>query len=236
MSRLPVIVSFGGINPAGRSSLHHGYRRLVIEKIGVEEKNKTIEKKGKDLMVSWNEATETCKKNKECCLNMTRNGLYGKDVHLWTKEKDGTDPDKVADEIEERNGTRRFRVCAIPGKHGYNLQKGSGCWQETPSNNFWQTLGFEDEDPSCGQGYTEIARTTVNKDSPTWTFRNFKQFTNGLISGSSTYDENDLLHAFQNHESALPRNNEGILDMNKPISCKNIQHRYCATTIKSNST
>ena len=42
MSRLPVIVSFGGVNPAGRSSLHHGYRRLVLEKIGVEEKNKTL--------------------------------------------------------------------------------------------------------------------------------------------------------------------------------------------------
>ncbi|MCB1691825.1 MAG: beta-ketoacyl synthase [Pseudomonadales bacterium] len=34
MSRLPVIVSFGGINPAGRSSGHHGYRRLVHEKLG----------------------------------------------------------------------------------------------------------------------------------------------------------------------------------------------------------
>ncbi|MDC2963826.1 beta-ketoacyl synthase [Gammaproteobacteria bacterium] len=42
MSRLPVIVSLGGVNPAGRSSLHHGYRRMVIEKIGVCEKNKTL--------------------------------------------------------------------------------------------------------------------------------------------------------------------------------------------------
>lgn len=33
MSRLPVIVGFGGVNPAGRSSAHHGYRRLVIDKI-----------------------------------------------------------------------------------------------------------------------------------------------------------------------------------------------------------
>ncbi len=31
MSRLPVIVGFGGINAAGRSSFHHGYRRLVID-------------------------------------------------------------------------------------------------------------------------------------------------------------------------------------------------------------
>ncbi|MFT4676257.1 MAG: acetoacetyl-[acyl-carrier protein] synthase [Candidatus Azotimanducaceae bacterium] len=33
LSRLPVIVGFGGINPAGRSSAHHGYRRLVIDSL-----------------------------------------------------------------------------------------------------------------------------------------------------------------------------------------------------------
>lgn len=31
MSRLPIIVGFGGINAAGRSSFHHGYRRLVVD-------------------------------------------------------------------------------------------------------------------------------------------------------------------------------------------------------------
>jgi len=31
MSTLPVIAGFGGISPAGRSSAHHGYRRLVID-------------------------------------------------------------------------------------------------------------------------------------------------------------------------------------------------------------
>ncbi len=33
MSHLPVIVGFGGISPAGRSSAHHGYRRMVIDKL-----------------------------------------------------------------------------------------------------------------------------------------------------------------------------------------------------------
>ncbi|MCF6237247.1 MAG: beta-ketoacyl synthase, partial [Candidatus Marinimicrobia bacterium] len=33
MARLPVIVGFGGINPAGRSSAHHGYRRMVIDRL-----------------------------------------------------------------------------------------------------------------------------------------------------------------------------------------------------------
>ncbi len=31
MARLPLIVGFGGVNPAGRSSFHHGYRRTVID-------------------------------------------------------------------------------------------------------------------------------------------------------------------------------------------------------------
>lgn len=31
MARLPVIVGFGGVNAAGRSSFHHGYRRMVID-------------------------------------------------------------------------------------------------------------------------------------------------------------------------------------------------------------
>jgi acetoacetyl-[acyl-carrier protein] synthase len=30
MAKLPVIAGFGGINPAGRSSGHHGYRRMVL--------------------------------------------------------------------------------------------------------------------------------------------------------------------------------------------------------------
>ena len=33
LANLPVIVGFGGINAAGRSSFHHGYRRLVIDAI-----------------------------------------------------------------------------------------------------------------------------------------------------------------------------------------------------------
>ncbi|MEE8056703.1 MAG: beta-ketoacyl synthase [Pseudomonadales bacterium] len=33
MVRIPVIAGFGGINPAGRSSFHHGYRRLIIDKL-----------------------------------------------------------------------------------------------------------------------------------------------------------------------------------------------------------
>jgi len=41
LSRLPVIVGFGGINPAGRSSGHHAYKRLVVDKLGSKEASST---------------------------------------------------------------------------------------------------------------------------------------------------------------------------------------------------
>ncbi len=42
MAHLPVIVGFGGYNSAGRSSFHHGYKRLVIESLPVSERQKTL--------------------------------------------------------------------------------------------------------------------------------------------------------------------------------------------------
>jgi acetoacetyl-[acyl-carrier protein] synthase len=41
MSRLPVIVGFGGVNSAGRLSCHHGYRRMVIDALGEAEASET---------------------------------------------------------------------------------------------------------------------------------------------------------------------------------------------------
>ena len=42
MSRLPVIVGFGGFNAAGRSSFHHGYRRMVIESLPEKLREETL--------------------------------------------------------------------------------------------------------------------------------------------------------------------------------------------------
>lgn len=42
MSRLPVIVGFGGINAAGRSSFHQGYRRLVLDALPEAERQRTL--------------------------------------------------------------------------------------------------------------------------------------------------------------------------------------------------
>ncbi|MDH4018763.1 MAG: beta-ketoacyl synthase [Xanthomonadales bacterium] len=40
--RLPVITGFGGINPAGRLSFHHGYKRLVIDAMSAAEQDSTF--------------------------------------------------------------------------------------------------------------------------------------------------------------------------------------------------
>jgi acetoacetyl-[acyl-carrier protein] synthase len=37
MAIIPVIVGFGGINPAGRSSAHHGFKRTVIDQLSSDE-------------------------------------------------------------------------------------------------------------------------------------------------------------------------------------------------------
>jgi len=42
MQRLPVITAFGGFNPAGRSSFHRGYRRLVLDKLSAAERIDTL--------------------------------------------------------------------------------------------------------------------------------------------------------------------------------------------------
>ena len=41
LSRLPVIVGFGGVNPAGRSSSHHAFRRLVIDSLSSSDAGRT---------------------------------------------------------------------------------------------------------------------------------------------------------------------------------------------------
>lgn len=41
MARIPVIVGFGGVSGAGRTSFHHGYRRLVIDALNSQHRDKT---------------------------------------------------------------------------------------------------------------------------------------------------------------------------------------------------
>ena len=41
MTRLPVIVGFGGVNPAGRVSFHHAYKRLVFDALAESDLENT---------------------------------------------------------------------------------------------------------------------------------------------------------------------------------------------------
>lgn len=42
MAQLPVIVGFGGINPAGRASFHHAYRRIIMDSLSSTQRTETI--------------------------------------------------------------------------------------------------------------------------------------------------------------------------------------------------
>lgn len=42
MVKLPVITAFGGYSPAGRSSSHHAFRRMIIESLSEEERQETL--------------------------------------------------------------------------------------------------------------------------------------------------------------------------------------------------
>ncbi|HIG37372.1 MAG TPA: beta-ketoacyl synthase [Oceanospirillaceae bacterium] len=53
MSNLPVIIGFGGVNPAGRTSSHHGYRRLILDSLDQQSRIDTLT----DLAILTNTAT-----------------------------------------------------------------------------------------------------------------------------------------------------------------------------------
>ncbi|QBN08853.1 beta-ketoacyl synthase [Enterobacter cloacae complex sp.] len=42
MVKLPVITAFGGYSPAGRSSFHHAFRRMIIDSLSEEERQETL--------------------------------------------------------------------------------------------------------------------------------------------------------------------------------------------------
>lgn len=42
MAHLPVIVGFGGVNSAGRTSFHHSYRRMTIDRLAASDTTDTM--------------------------------------------------------------------------------------------------------------------------------------------------------------------------------------------------
>jgi len=43
MTALPVIVGFGGVGPAGRSSFHHAYRRIIFDHLSPAQQVQTTQ-------------------------------------------------------------------------------------------------------------------------------------------------------------------------------------------------
>ena len=42
MTALPLIIGMGGVNAAGRTSFHQGFRRIVIDKLTAEARQETF--------------------------------------------------------------------------------------------------------------------------------------------------------------------------------------------------
>ena len=57
--RLPVITGFGGINPAGRVSFHHAYKRMVIDALSQDEQTRTYRSLAGLMGVNEHESAES---------------------------------------------------------------------------------------------------------------------------------------------------------------------------------
>ncbi|MFL2527204.1 MAG: beta-ketoacyl synthase [Candidatus Azotimanducaceae bacterium] len=62
-SPLPVMVGFGGVNPAGRASFHHAYRRLVIDKLGQQKQDTTFASLAKLMRLDGNSQDSTVRQH-----------------------------------------------------------------------------------------------------------------------------------------------------------------------------
>ena len=53
MTSLPVIIGFGGISSAGRSSAHHAYRRTVLESLPAVQQAHTLRALAAMMGLGW---------------------------------------------------------------------------------------------------------------------------------------------------------------------------------------
>ena len=104
MAHLPVIVGFGGVNSAGRSSFHHGFNRMVIDHLSPEKQQETY--LGLATLMGLLRYEQGCfqdREGKECNIEQVadRFGNYIREHTLLRKiERDFFDVDNV--EINHR--------------------------------------------------------------------------------------------------------------------------------------
>ncbi len=99
--KLPVIVGFGGFNPAGRISFHHSYRRTVIDAIGEEDRNNTYQSLATLMGLQDNPA-------KPATRQYINDHTLIRRIELW--DPDATDCHRVVNLEGIDNEPLRFRI------------------------------------------------------------------------------------------------------------------------------
>lgn len=84
--RLPVIVGFGGINPAGRSSGHQSYRRMVIDSLGEQQAHETWASLAALSNQSWTGSAEQVQQLRDSTLvRRIETGHFDVDAIAWNR-------------------------------------------------------------------------------------------------------------------------------------------------------
>jgi acetoacetyl-[acyl-carrier protein] synthase len=84
--RLPVIVGFGGINAAGRSSSHHAYRRMVIDALPAQQAASTWQSLAALMGLSWDGSAQQQQMLREGTLiRRIESSHYDVDAVAWNR-------------------------------------------------------------------------------------------------------------------------------------------------------
>ncbi|MDP7389271.1 MAG: beta-ketoacyl synthase, partial [Pseudomonadales bacterium] len=102
---LPVIVGCGGINPAGRVSGHHAYRRMVLDALPVSKQDRTYRSLA-ELMGMTNSLGLSSDEKRQICNNtlIRRIENFDPDAVLWqsTLQMQGADEQPLSFVINKR--------------------------------------------------------------------------------------------------------------------------------------
>lgn len=93
MTALPVIVSYGGVNAAGRSSSDQSYRRLVLDSLAAAERQRTVTSlaalMGLDASAGWSQVLEQAVVD-GTLIRRIENSVFDPDNSPWHARLDAT--------------------------------------------------------------------------------------------------------------------------------------------------
>lgn len=123
MTRLPVIVGFGGINAAGRSSGHHGYRRMVIDALSRAQADETYASLA-TIMGLDNVLSDPIRQqiNNGTLIRRIEDNHFDVDAILWNKRLVAHSADKPLTFVTERKQLpdhipEGWHLSAVDDKH-----------------------------------------------------------------------------------------------------------------------